>query len=121
MKVSVWADATAQAAAIRAGEASAAELTREYLDRIDRYDGELRSYVALDADRALADARRADALVREGGDALPPFLGVTVSIKDVIDAEGLATTHSCTALADNVASADGPLVAGPRGAGLVVL
>src|SRR2546423_14884218 len=117
----VWADATAQAAAIRAGDTTAVEIVEEYLDRIERYDGQLRSYVAVDADRAVDDARRADQLAREGGDQLPPFLGVTISLKDVIDAEGLATTQSCKVLVDNVAAADGPLTARLRRPGFLVL
>jgi amidase len=120
MSEMVWADATAQAAAIRAGDASATELVSEYLDRIERYDDELRSYVAVDIERACADARRADDLVRRGT-ALPPFPGVAISVKDVIDVEGLATTHSCKALVDNVAAADSPLVARLRRAGFLVL
>ena len=81
----IWSDAVTQAAAIRRGEVSASELVREYLDRIERFDPMLRAYVALDADRAIADARAADDAVRRGADAMPPFLGVTISVKDVID------------------------------------
>jgi amidase len=122
MTDTIWSDATAQAEAIRSGAASAAELVQEYLDRIDRFDAELRAYVSLDSDRALAEAARADdALRAENADALGPFLGVTISIKDVIDAEGLPTTHSCKALADNVAPHDDPLVERIRNAGFLVL
>ncbi len=117
----IWADASAQAAWIRAGEVSAAEILDAYLDRIERYDPQLRAYVAVDAERATEDARRADDLVRAGAESVPPFLGVTISIKDVIDVAGLATTHSSRALADNVRASDGPLVARLRRAGFVIL
>ncbi|MBM3659754.1 MAG: amidase [Actinobacteria bacterium] len=118
----IWKDATAQAAAIRSGETSAVELVEEHLARIARFDPELAAYVAVDAEGARSAARAADAAVA-GGDPDPsrPFLGVTISIKDVIDVAGLATTHSCKALVDAVAVADDPLVRRLRDAGFVVL
>ena len=109
----IWDGAVAQAAAIRRGDVTATEILDEYLDRIERYDPQLRAYVAVDAERAAADARQADELVRAGVEELPPFLGVTISLKDVIDVEGVATTHSSKALVDNVPDADGPLAALP--------
>ena len=117
----IWDGAVAQAAAIRRGDATATEILDEYLDRIERYDPQLRAYVAVDAERAAADARQADELVRAGVEALPPFLGVTISLKDVIDVEGVATTHSSKALVDNVPDADGPLAARLRRAGFILL
>src|SRR4029077_16291387 len=85
-------------------------------------DPVLRAYVSVDADRALATARRADDAVRNNGSgALPPFLGVPISIKDVIDAEGLPTTHSSKVLADHVATEDDPLVERLRHARFIVL
>ena len=117
----IWADAVAQAAAIRSGEVTASELLREYLDRIERFDPLLRAYVTVDTDRAIADARDADAAVRSGADGLPPFLGVTISMKDVIDVVGLPTTESSKALADHIAAADAPLVQRLRDAGFIVL
>src|SRR3954447_25159405 len=117
-----WSDATAQAAAIRTGTVSAAELAHEYLERIDRFDPVLRAYVSVDRDGALAAARRADDAIRDAdaGDTTP-FLGVPISIKDVIDAEGLPTTHSSKVLAGHVAVHDDPLVERLRHAGFAVL
>jgi amidase len=118
----VWADAVEQAGAIRTGEARAVDLVRAYLDRIERFDPLLRAYVAVDEERALADARRADAAVHEQRpDALPPFLGVAISMKDVLDVAGLPTTQSSKALADHVATDDAPLVCRLREAGFIVL
>ena len=121
MNDGIWSDAVAQAAAIRNGAITASELLREYLDRIERFDPLLRAYVAVDTDRAIGDAREADAAVRHGTDELPPFLGVTISVKDVVDVAGLRTTESSKALVDNIAVVDGPLVQRFREAGFVVL
>lgn len=59
---------------------------------------------------------------RSGGGAdFRPFEGVTLSIKDVEDVAGLPTTHSCEALAGNVAANDGPVVRRLRDGGFAVL
>lgn len=122
MSEMIWTGALEQAEAIRMGAVSASELVRAYLDRIERLDPLLRAYVAVDAARTLEEARDADALVqRHGSESLPPFHGVTISVKDVVDVAGLATTHSCKALASNVAAADDPLVRRLCGAGFIVL
>ena len=39
----VWVDAVEQAGAIRTGAASAVDVVREYLDRIERFDPVLRA------------------------------------------------------------------------------
>jgi amidase len=122
MSDAIWTDATAQAQAIRTRAVRAADLVQEYLDRIEGFDPLLRAYVSVDGERALATAARADEVVRdEEPGTLPPFLGVPISIKDVIDAEGLPTTHSSKVLADQIATADDPLVERLRHAGFVVL
>ena len=80
--------------------------TTTYLERIERWNPTLRAYVSVDADGALAAAEAADKfLATNGPEAAPPFLGVTISIKDVIGVKGLPTTHSSKPLADNVADA----------------
>jgi amidase len=109
----IWQDATAQAAAIAAGEVSATELVAAYLDRIDELDGEIRAYVTVDGDRALDAARHAD--------RSSPFGGVALSVKDVEHTTGLPTTHSCGLLADHVAESDGPVVRRFREGGFALL
>ena len=52
---------------------------------------------------------------------LPPFHGVTLSVKDVVDVAGLPTTHSSKVLADSVAIVDGPVVSRFRDAGFVIV
>jgi amidase len=115
-------DALAQAAAIKRREFSATDLLAETLDRIERFDRQLRSYVTVDIAGAAAAAERADALLREvGPDGVPPFHGVPISIKDVIDVAGMPTTHSCKALAHHMAETDAPLVRRFRAAGFIIV
>ena len=83
-------DALEQARAIREGETTAVALTGTYLERIERWNTTLRAYVSVDADDALAAAEAADKfLATKGPAAAPPFLGVTISIKDVIGVKAL--------------------------------
>ena len=117
----VWRDATDQAAAVRDGRVTATALLDAYLDRIDRYDDRLRAFVTVDVDGARAAARAADDAVRARTGDLPPFLGVTLSVKDVIDVRGLPTTHSSKVLVDHVATGDDPMVGRFRDAGFVIL
>ena len=49
------------AEAIRAKKISPVEATRDYLDRIARHDGAIRSFITVDADGALAAARALEA------------------------------------------------------------
>jgi amidase len=118
----VFSDATEQARAIRTGETTATALTSRILERIGEHNETLRAYVSVDAERAMQAAQAADDLVeQQGPDALPPFLGVTMSIKDVIGVKGLPTTQSSKALADAVAAEDHPLVQRFRQAGFTIL
>lgn len=55
----------------------------------------------------------------EGGAG--PLAGVVLAVKDVIDVEGMPTTHGSAVFADNVASTDAEAVARLRAAGAVVL
>lgn len=54
---------------LKAREISATELTRAYLDRIEKYGAELNCYITVTGERALADAAAADARIA-AGDAL---------------------------------------------------
>ena len=75
-----------------AGKAvSPVELTRLYLDRIDRFDPSLNAYLTVDAEGAIESARRAEQAVA-GGDELGPLHGVPISIKDLQITRGLRTT-----------------------------
>ncbi len=108
--------ATEQARLVRDGEISAVELTRLYLERIDRLDPELNSFVTVRGEDALEDARQADAARVTG-----PFRGVPVAVKDLTATKGIRTTYSSRAFADNVPDFDTAVVRRLREAGFVIL
>ncbi len=61
-----YAPVTSLSRWIEARALSAERLTRIYLDRVDRFDGKLRSVITLRSDQALAQAREADAEIGAG-------------------------------------------------------
>jgi amidase len=101
-----------QARLIRERTVSPVEIVEEYLQRIERIDPELNSYVTVCGDDALAQAR----------DPKPgPFSGVPLPIKDLVETAGIRTTFSCRAFADYVPAEDVALARRIRAAGFIVL
>ena len=47
-------------------EISAAELAESYIDRIDKYDGKLESYITVTKEKAMSDAENAQQLINSG-------------------------------------------------------
>ena len=106
---------------VRRGELSAREVTSHALARIEALDPRINAFVALDPDRALAEAADVDAAVARDEDP-GPLAGVPIGVKDLEDAAGFLTTHgSAVHLGDPPASEDSVLVARLRAAGCVVL
>ena len=77
--------------AVRAGEVSAVEVTRAYLNRIERFDAALGTYLHVAAEQALAQAEAIDA-ARARGEALGPLAGVPIALKDNMCVRGQPTT-----------------------------
>ncbi|MFQ5667903.1 MAG: amidase, partial [Candidatus Binatia bacterium] len=71
-------------------EISALQLTRAVLERITATDSEIRSFITVTEDLALAQAQAADE--RRAGGEHGPLLGIPVAIKDVILTKGIRTT-----------------------------
>ncbi|MDW3024828.1 MAG: Asp-tRNA(Asn)/Glu-tRNA(Gln) amidotransferase subunit GatA [Alphaproteobacteria bacterium] len=71
-------------------EISAVELTRAYLDRIEKYGADLNCYITTTPERALADAAASDAR-RAAGNALP-LDGAPIAMKDLFATRSIRTT-----------------------------
>jgi amidase len=113
-------DAVATARLIRTGRASASEVTRSVLARLDAVNPRLNAVVETTADEALAAARAADD-AQARGEPLPPLHGVPVTIKVNTDQMGHATTNGVVAYKDNIAREDAPVVANLRRAGAILI
>ena len=75
---------------LNTGEISAVELTRAYLERIEKYGADLNCYITTTPERALADAAASDAR-RSAGNALP-LDGAPIAMKDLFATRGIRTT-----------------------------
>ncbi|MDH3272622.1 MAG: amidase [Gemmatimonadota bacterium] len=116
-------------AEVHAGYASGAftavELTRAFLDRIQRFEGHYNAFISMNPD-ALAIAAELDVLYAGSG-LVGPLHGVPVVIKDNIDYGGLVTTagwdgfSSATGGVDMVPSDDAAVVTRLREAGAIIL
>lgn len=111
--------ATALAQNIARGRISPVEAVQAAFDRI-RARSALNAFVTLNEDKALAAARAAEAAVRRG-DALGPLHGVPFSVKDLIDTEGVRTTHGSKIFEHSVPAADAVSVARSRAAGGILI
>jgi len=112
-----------QAAAIRAGEVSPADLAAHYFDRIARLDDRIGAYLTVTAELAKEQATRAEERLRSDPDPgrLPPLFGVPIAVKDVTRIEGVRCTYGSAAFSDSTADADDHVVTKLRAAGTVFL
>lgn len=109
------------AAAVRAGETSAVEQTRRALEVIDAKNDQINAFVAVEPDRALAEAADIDARLA-AGEEVGALAGVPLGVKDLDDAIGYRTTFGSRVHADDPPkTADSVIVERLRAAGCVVL
>ncbi|MDD3581463.1 MAG: Asp-tRNA(Asn)/Glu-tRNA(Gln) amidotransferase subunit GatA [Desulfobacca sp.] len=101
------------------GEVSPQEVTQACLDRIAALDGQLNSYLTVDAESALTQARQAETRLRSG--EVTPLTGMPLAIKDVIVTQGLRTTCASRILSNFVPPYDATVSAKLRGAGAIFL
>ena len=108
-------------AAVRAKTLSARELVGAALAAIERDDPALQSFVAVDGDRALAEASAIDERVAAGSE-VGALAGVPLGVKDNEHAAGFVTTHGSTAhRGDPPAAGDSIVVTRLKAAGCVVV
>ncbi len=107
-------------ARFRSGEATSTEATRAYLARVDALDSELRAFLTVTREQALAQAADADARFR-AGQPLGPLDGVPVALKDVLCTRGVRTTCGSKILEHFVPPYDATAVTRLLDAGAVLL
>ncbi|QQE11556.1 Asp-tRNA(Asn)/Glu-tRNA(Gln) amidotransferase subunit GatA [Planctomycetota bacterium] len=95
---------------------SATEMTQAYLDRIEKYDGEINAFRETYNERALAKAKAVDA-----GEVTGPLAGVPIAIKDLMCTEYGKTCCSSKMLANFEAFYNSTAVKRLEDAGAIVL
>jgi len=111
---------TRLAALLAAGEVSSVELTRLYLERIERHDAQLLAFVTPTPELALEQAGRADA-ERAAGRTRGPLHGVPFVAKDLLSYPGLRTTWGAGPFKDQVRAEKATAIARLEEAGGVLL
>lgn len=118
-EVAFW-PVTDLAELIRSRQVSSEELTRMYLDRLERHGPALEAVITLLPDRALAQARRADQEAARG-DFRGPLHGIPWGAKDLLAVEGHPTTWGAAPFRDRVRSGDATVVRRLDDAGAVLV
>lgn len=105
---------------LKSRKLSPVELTRAFLGRIEQLDGTLHAYITLLPDRALAEARAAEAEILRG-DYKGPLHGIPIALKDLYDTQGIRTTASSRVMTDRVPAEDATATARLASAGAILL
>lgn len=99
---------------------SPVEITQAYLDRIQVIDPTLNSYITVTAERALQEARAAEAQMRDNT-YLGPLHGVPLAHKDIVATKGIRTTCASKVLHEAIPDYDATVIERLRAAGAVLL
>jgi len=101
-------------------QVSPVEVTRHFLERIDRLNPTLNAFLTVAHEVALEQAREAEqALLR--GEPLGPLHGIPITVKDLFFTKGIRTTAGSLLFKDFVPQEDSLYVERVRRAGAVVL
>ena len=102
-----------------AREISSVELTQHFLDRIEKLDPELNSFITVTPEVALEMAKMADAAIAEG--SAGPLTGIPVAHKDLFTTDGIRTTCASRMLDNFIAPYDAHVVEKIKQAGMPIL
>src|SRR3954463_6966331 len=107
-------------ALIKAKKITSSELTKIYLDRIERLDPVLLCAVTIMRDQALTEAARADAEIK-AGKYRGPLHGIPYGVKDLFSTKGVRTTWGSRDFENRIIDDDAEVVVRLRNAGAVLM
>jgi aspartyl-tRNA(Asn)/glutamyl-tRNA(Gln) amidotransferase subunit A len=113
-------DAGSLARLLEDGALNPVALVEGYLERIQRFDPRIASFVEVYADEALAQAAEAAAGIA-AGEPGGPLRGIPVVAKDLYDVRGKPTRSGSLSTGDAPVAADSEAVARLRAAGAIIL
>jgi aspartyl-tRNA(Asn)/glutamyl-tRNA(Gln) amidotransferase subunit A len=105
---------------IRRREVSPVELVTQSLEAIDAAQPALNAFITVCHERALRDARTAEAAVLSG-EELGPLHGVPFSAKDMLETAGVPTTYGTLALRNHVPTSDCAAIRRMKSAGAILV
>ena len=105
---------------VRTRRVKPSELTEMYLDRLKRFDPQLKCVISLTEERARAQARAADAEISQGR-YRGPLHGIPWGAKDLLAAKGYKTTWGAGPYKDQTIDADATVVQRLDNAGAIMV
>ena len=112
--------AAEMAEALAKGETTSVELTQAHLDRVAAVDGQIKAFLHVDTEGALAQAKDVDAR-RAKGEKLSPIAGIPLALKDVLAQKGVPTTAGSKILQGWRPPYDSTVVSKLKSAGVVIM
>ena len=112
--------AAQMAEALAKGETTSVELTQAHLDRIAEVDSQVKAFLHVDTEGALAQAKDVDAR-RANGEKLSAIAGVPLALKDVLAQKGVPTTAGSKILQGWRPPYDSTVVSKLKDAGVVIM
>ena len=104
----IYASLKELSAALAARKISSVELTRRYLERIERLNPALNAFITVDAEKSLAAARDADTRIAAG--KATPLTGIPLAQKDIFCAKGWRTTCGSKMLENFISPYDATVI-----------
>jgi aspartyl-tRNA(Asn)/glutamyl-tRNA(Gln) amidotransferase subunit A len=102
---------------IKSGQTSAVQITESVLQRIDKVEERVHSYIRLMKDEARIAAAKADENIQKGN--IQSLTGIPIALKDIVCTKGIVTTCGSHILHNFVPPYDATVVEKLRGAGAV--
>ena len=100
-------------------EFSSVELTQHFLDRIQKLDPTLNSYITVTEELALQNAKAADERITKG--AATPLTGIPIAHKDIFCTQDIRTTCGSKMLENFISPYDATVVSRMKNDGAVLL
>ncbi len=105
--------------ALHQREYSSVELTRHFLERIERHNAKINSFITITAETALASAQAADQRIAQG--KAGPLTGIPLAHKDIFCTKGIKTSCGSKMLDNFIAPYNATVVEKCQAAGMVML
>ncbi|MCK5553749.1 MAG: amidase, partial [Deltaproteobacteria bacterium] len=105
---------------VRKKEISPVEIIKATLQRIEKYDGELKAFITVTSEEALECAKNAEASIARGG-YIGPLHGIPIGLKDIIFTKGIRTTCGSKILGDFFPRKDATVVERLKKAGAIIV
>ncbi|MBD3341567.1 MAG: amidase, partial [Candidatus Lokiarchaeota archaeon] len=106
--------------AIKSQELTSIEIVETIIERIEEINPKINAYCTPTYELARNAAEKADKTTKRGGE-VPPLNGIPISIKDLMQVEGIRTTFGCKAFENNISQKDELAVSRLKNAGAVIL